>query len=401
MDSKLCVTCRGKSFCGKPYCPILSSLTESKKEEFNLKKEIFGSSPPSIFIGRVNYPEVRAGPALPPFLGNTSIYDLPELWVEIPIEKIVEMRSSLILANLNINVRNTSSKEALLIQEVALYNKPVELEVSFEKIPKPRIILDDFHPPMGPSAPARQLRICSTPKAPAEVEKVYEDREMSAIEAIKYLYEKGIAVSHIQKLLSAGTLGRERRFVPTRWAITAVDDTISKLLVREIKHYNLIDSYQVFVFESSKNLFMVILMPSEWSFEWGEAWYPNTTWNFGNDVLVDIDWEGYKERKTYASTGGCYYSARLAIAEYLRSVKRQASAIVWREIYPGFKTAIGVWFVREMLRKCLSQNCECFEELKDALNYLSNYSKFGVSKWVERSKILGFKRKQARLWDFS
>lgn len=269
----------------------------------------------------------------------------------------------------------------------------------FERPPKPKASFDETLPPFGPSAPAREVRICSTPSPPRAVERVYYDNEITAVEAMHYLYEKGIAVSHIQKLLSAGTLGIDRKLVPTRWAITAVDDTLSKEIIEEVKHYETIDRYRVFALKESKNLFTAILIPSPWSYEWGEAWFPNTTWNRTRKVGVLTDSEGFFGRKSYARLGGCYYAARLATVEYLRRIRRQATAVVWREIYPGFKVPIGVWFVREMLRKMYSGGYEEFDTLDEALQRIASLSALGVERWIKASKVIRQARQRV-LWEF-
>ena len=41
--------------------------------------EIYGSSPPDIFVGRFGYPNVNIGPLVPPELGDTSIMGSPEI----------------------------------------------------------------------------------------------------------------------------------------------------------------------------------------------------------------------------------------------------------------------------------------------------------------------------------
>nr|WP_269140572.1 Nre family DNA repair protein [Archaeoglobus neptunius] len=383
--------------CSLPRCPMLKPMIRAVQVD----TELFGSSPPSIFVGRMNYPNVRVCPALPPVVGDTAIYDTPELWVEMPIGRILKLRNSLILSQLNANVHKPYSREVEVVQELSLYNRPVEVEVSLERRPKPRMSFDELFPPMGPSAPAKEIKIASTPKAPSVVEKVYYDTDLKAMSAVKLLYDRGIAVSHIQKLLSAGSLGINRKLVPTRWAITAVDDAISKLLIEEVKGYETIDEYRVFSLKVEKNLFMAVMLPEVWSFEWGEAWYPNTTWNRGGRVVCITDFEGYWGRKTYASLGGCYYSSRLATAEYLSRIKRQAAVVVWREIYPDFRIPLGVWFVREMLRKMYSRGYEEFDTLDDALNYLRNLSDYGVERWVGRSGLLEDKRRQRKLWEFT
>ncbi len=383
-------------FCSLQRCPLLPAL---RMKVANVR-ELFGSSPPSIFVGRYGYPKVRVCPALPPVTGDTAIYDRPEMWSGLPVEKILEFRYSMVLGQFKADVRDSNSKEAEILQELSLYDMPVEIEVNLAKPPVPRTSFDDVLPPFGPSAPAKSVRICSTPRVPKIVERVYYDTDLRAVEAMKMLYDRGLAVSHIQKLLSAGSLGRERKLVPTRWAITAVDDTISKHLIQDVRQYETIDKYRVFVLKEAKNLFMALLCPSPWSFEWGEAWYPDTTWNRSRKVAVLTDSEGFYGRTSYASLGGCYYSARLATAEYLNHIRRQAAAIVWREIYPGFKVPVGVWFVREMLRKMYSGEGKEFDSVEEALKYLSSISTLGIERWVRTSKLIKSAGRQRTLWEF-
>ncbi len=354
-------------------------------------REFFGSSPPSIFVGRVNYPLVRVCPALPPVVGDTAIYDKPEAWAELPIEKVLEFRHSLVFGSFKMNVRDVRME---LVREIVLHDRPVEIEMVLEKPPRPKTIFDGIAPPMGPSAPASTIRICSSPSVPRIVERVYEDTDLAAVEAVKILYERGIAVSHIQKLLAAGTLGRNRKMVPTRWAITAVDDILSKELVRRIKEFETMDRYRVFALKKSRNLFIALLLPSPWSFEWGEAWYPDTTWNRSKRVVVITDCEGFYGRKNYAKLGGCYYAARLATAEYLVKIGRQATAIVWREIYPGFRIPIGVWFVREMLRKMYNEPYTEFDTLRDAITHVASLSSLGIDGWIEKSGLMRMGRQK-------
>lgn len=387
-----CIECRGRMRCSRKTCPLLPVF----RPQIKVENEVFGSSPPSIFVGRYGYPKVRVCPAVPPVVGDTRPYDTPEMWAEMPIDRILEYRYSMILAQFKADVRYDKLET---IREMCLYDRPVDVEVNLAKPPAARTHFDDILPPFGASAPAKGVKIYSTPSPPKAVEKAYYDTDMKAVEAISYLYEKGIAVSHIQKLLSAGTLGVKRKLVPTRWAITAVDDTLSKKIIEEIKQYETIDKYRIFILKETKNLFMAILCPSPWSYEWGEAWYPDTTWNRTRKVGVLTDSEGFFGRSTYAKLGGCYYSSRLATSEYLRRIKRQATAIVWREIYPGFKVPIGVWFVREMLRKMYSGNYYEFETLEDALSFVSRYSHLGVERWIKASNLVKARR-QRTLWEF-
>ncbi|MET1124658.1 MAG: Nre family DNA repair protein [Archaeoglobaceae archaeon] len=374
-----CIICRGRFSCGRSC--VLNSFNWVYRST-----EVFGSSPPSIFVGRSGYPNVFASPAVPPEVGNTSLYDLPEAWRNVSISEVFRFRSSLVLGRFRVDVRKADSKAAELVQELSLYNKPVDTELILEKPPR-RPVVDEVSAPFGPSAPARYARIVSAPAAPKVVERVYYDRELPATEAIVELYSKGVEVSQIQKLLSAGALGVRRRLVPTRWAITAVDDTISKALIERIKCYEEIDSYRVFVLKKERNTFAAVLVPRCWSYEWGEAWFPNTVWNRSRKVGIVVDAEGYGGRKNYAIMGGCYYAARLAVAEYLNAIRRQATAIVWREIYPGFNTPIGVWFVRESLREMFEGKHFEFDDFSEVLSFLSSHLKM-LDAWLAKSKLL-------------
>ncbi len=380
-----CIQCRGRMMCSLSKCPMLPVL---KVKNLNIR-ELSGPSPPSIFVGRANYPLVRVSPALPLVADDVAIYDMPEAWTDLPVERVLEFRASLVLGNFKVDVR--TPKE--VIQEMSLYNRPVEVEVEFERPPKPKAIFDGVVPPFGPSAPAKDVRICSNPSILRIVEKVYGDTDLPVSEAVSTLYRRGVAVSHIQRLLSAGSLGRRRKLVPTRWAITAVDDMLSKALLEEVKGLETIDKYRVFHLKKSRNLFMALLLPSPWSFEWGEAWYPDTTWNRSRKIAVITDHESFHGRNSYAKLGGCYYASRLATAEYLSRIGRQATAIVWREIYPGFKIAIGVWFVREMLRKMYAERYMEFDTLSEALSYLNSISSLGIARWVEKSGLITGRQK--------
>ncbi|MEM2935509.1 MAG: hypothetical protein QXF32_04010, partial [Candidatus Thermoplasmatota archaeon] len=116
------------------------------------------------------------------------------------------------------------------------------------------------------------------PKVNPKMEKVYYD-EMKAKEAVIWLYNEGIYVSAIQRALSAGLLGLEKRLVPTRWGITAVDDMIGREILEEVKRQRWIDEYRVYFTKSLDNLWVVFMYPSSWQYELIEAWYPNTSWN--------------------------------------------------------------------------------------------------------------------------
>jgi hypothetical protein len=370
---------------------VVEAIVRTRLTDVSINNELGGSSPPSVFVGRYGYPKVSIGPASPPEYGDTAIYDLPESWVKLDLDDILTLRLSLIRGSTWVKINDVNDPTVLRIQEVAISSKPVDMEMTFEKAPKPRVILDEHIPPQGPSGPIKTLRIVGDSKPEKSVEKVYYDVDMRAKDAILMLYKSKIPISTIQKILSVGAMGTGnlRRLVPTRWSITAVDDIISKDLIARIKYYPLINDYLVFIRKHTRNLFIAILIPRKWSFEWSEAWFPGSTWNrAGIGIAIEGDWEGITGRTTYASIGGCYYASRLATTEYLNKLGRQATAILLREIYEGFNLPVGVWFVRENLRRMFKEKPRKFNEIYEALEYISKLTRVPIKTWIRNSYLL-------------
>src|SRR2546421_7810683 len=82
------------------------------------------------------------------------------------------------------------------------------------------------------------------------------------------------------------------------------------------------------------------------------------------------------------------YSARLAVTEYLDTIRRQAGAIMLREIHPGYIMPVGVWNVRESLRVLLRTPFERFDSMDAALNHVSNIFEIPKRGWIETSAFL-------------
>jgi len=64
---------------GEERCAIHVKATTlaAHHKEFDTK-QISGSSPPGVFVGRFGYPKVFVGPMVPPVSGDTEILDTPE-----------------------------------------------------------------------------------------------------------------------------------------------------------------------------------------------------------------------------------------------------------------------------------------------------------------------------------
>jgi len=367
-------------------------------------EDIAGVSPPSVFIGRIGYPYVYAGPLVPPVHEDTALYDLPEQWFGKSIDEIVGFRSLLVRGKHRVHVHKFKEAGKILDQtrDLALAETSVETELNLAKKPRGSITLDDDVQPFGPSALIRDLHVGNA-RFDHRIEKAYYDTDLFATGAVRELYSRGVAVTKIQKAFSVGAFGLEknRRLVPTRWSITAVDDIISKQLVESVKGFAEINEFRVYESVYLDNVFEILMMPAAWSYESMEAWYPGTVWNpNGRNTAIFSDWEGNDGRTTYAQIGGCYYSARLAVCEQLIRERRQATVVVLREARPGYIMPIGVWQVRENVRNAMRQKPFLFKTLADSLKHVSGKLEIPLQRWIRQSELLKRALFQKRITDF-
>ena len=388
--------------CGKAHCPVLSKAELLVKHLPKLSKdEIDGSSPPGAFVGRVGYPKVYLGPLIPPEKGDTRLLDTPELWLGKSIQDIIDFRFSLVRGKSLVEIHEATDPGRYLLDlhDLALSSTSVEVDAKFKKKPRMAVALSEETQPFGPSAMIRELEIVPS-TGEQKLEAVYYDRDLLATDGMVELYQGSVDVSRIQRTLSLGMLGvqKQRKVVPTRWSITAVDDTLSKHLLRSIRHYSPIDKYRVYKYEYLDNWYAAILSPRNWAFEWIEAWFPGTAWNeTGSTPAMMGDHEPFEGRTTYASVGGCYYSTRLAVAEALARMERQASALVLREIRPGYILPVGVWNVRESVRATLKTQTTMFDTFQEALQFACKEFVIKPRVWVRNSHLIREELFQPRL----
>lgn len=390
----LCVLCKGGKFlCGKTRCPLLIRVSFYMKTMPLINGlDVDGVSPPSVFIGRMGYPYVYAGPMVPPLHEDTTIYDIPEMWFGKSMDEIVGFRSMLIRGTHMVHVQQFQEAGKIIEQtrELALAVNPVDVELALTKPPHRSLILDDDVQPFGPSAPVRDLQVGNT-RWDQKIEKAYYDTDLKATDAVRGLYHNDVLVTKIQRAFSVGAFGlkQNRRLVPTRWSITAVDDILSKDLMKKIKAFPEINEYRVYESRYLDNIFEVLMLPQAWSYEAMEAWYPGTIWNpTGNSVVIYSDWEDYEGRTTYAEIGGCYYAARLAVGELLVKERRQATVMVLREAHPGYIMPVGVWQVRENVRNAMKQTPLKFNTLNEALARIASQFQIPLQRWLTESKLL-------------
>lgn len=370
----------------------------SKKLSTNV---IDGASPPSVFVGHKGYPKVRVGPMVPPIHGNTSILDNPEGWTGKSLEEIVNYRMNLIRGILRSDVNDLSNKYIESLQEISMSMNPVESSVTFDKYPL--ISSNIFSPSKDMTIPS-MLTVPVTKflsyqvKADRRIERVYDDSDMKSTDAMLDLYHRGISISQISKLLSMGMVGRKksRRLVPTRWGISATDQSISDRLIAEIKHFSGVDSYMVFAYFHLANRYSVILVPSsEWSFEMAESWFDTN----GN-IAQASDYEGSKGLRHYPKIAGAYFAGRLAAVEYLHRVRRLAAVLILREILPEYVYPLGVWQVREGIRMAMKGRPENFSDFGSSLRFVTIGSSVSIREWVRISRLFHEMNSQKRISDW-
>jgi hypothetical protein len=402
----LCVVCKGsRRLCGKTRCPILIRVNYYLKSVPLMSTEdITGASPPSVFIGRIGYPHVYVGPLLPPVHDDTSIYDLPEQWFGKSIDEIVGFRSMLIRGKHRVHIQkfNEAGKIMEQTRDLALAENSVDTELNLKKKPRGSLFMDDSVQPFGPSAIIRDLHVGNA-RLDHRLEKAHYDTDLRANQAVFELYDRGVMVTKIQKAFSVGAFGikKNRRLVPTRWSITAVDDIVSKNLAETVKTFPEINEYRVYESIYLDNVFEILMIPAAWSYESMEAWYPGTVWNpRGRNTAIYSDYEGNNGRTTYAQIGGCYYSARLAVCEQLIKERRQATVIVLREARPGYIMPIGVWQVRENVRNAVRNVPYKCNTLNEALNRIASRLQIPLKRWIAQSELLKNALFQKKITDY-
>ncbi|MEM0493228.1 MAG: hypothetical protein QXS02_04680, partial [Candidatus Thermoplasmatota archaeon] len=156
-------------------------------------------------IGRLGYPKVSIGPMIPPYTGDTSLIDTPELWLDKSIDEIVDFRSHLVRGMYTIDITDVDSKDRIVefTREIALSKNPVDTEAIFEKKPYGRVVFYDEVQPFGPSAPLQRLNI-DNPRYDHVIERLYYDTDLPAYQAVVDAYKNGVNVSSIQRAFSVG-----------------------------------------------------------------------------------------------------------------------------------------------------------------------------------------------------
>lgn len=381
--------------CGKYNCKEHILATGKIKELSNFT----GSSPPEIFIGKWNYPNVYAGILSPQEQGDTEIFSSQEIWHEkkMPIPEIMKLRTQLIYGRTQTNIKNLfnidfKSRFIQTLQEVAMTQKSISTEFQLKKPIEANKENDSYTPIIKNTALIEKVTLQENPKIDKKIDYLTNDINVKSKTALLELEKVKTPVSTLIKILSAGLLGvkKDRKLVPTRWSITAVDDLLSKEKLKKIKSYPEIQDIKVFTAEYLGNHYEFLLLPEKFSFEVIEI----STCNNG----IWQDYETFFGRKNYAeNVTGAYYSNRLALTEYLELTKRQAQCLVIRQISEEYTQSMGVGILRQISREAFSKPSESFSTLKEALTSIQKRLKLPIEFYTNKSEIIKSYGKQKKL----
>jgi len=221
--------------------------------------------------------------------------------------------------------------------------------------------------------------------------------------------------------------------VPTRWSITATDDTISKEHLKKIRYFQHLNQITLYSGNYLGNYIEALLLPGNFTFEAIESWQQGSTYsadepsnkNLSPRVCpnqiesncegtseasyplppqkfsISADYENFNGRKTYASnvTGG-YYAMRLPLTEHLLKIQRQASVLMFREIRPEYYAPLGVGIVRETAKRTFQSKPKHFDTIPEALQDISTRIQTPINTIKEKSWLLDNYGKQKTLLDF-
>jgi len=368
------------------------------------------TSPPSVFIGsKLRYPAVNVG-ILSPIESdeNAWVYDNAKYWADnnFSIKNVVNLRENLLNSRFRGSVTDSRSGKNRFIeiaQQIALGSRPVDVEIELKRNVSFNFRKDRVSVPQGLKGELKKARITGNVKIERKVDKVIND-ELKASKGIEYLYKNKFSEYVLSKILSVGVLGlkKDKKLVPTRWSITATDDMIGKKLIEKIKTYRWIENYELFFGEFMGNCYIVMFLPNVWSYELFELYLPGSSWNPGSKMKASTDFESYGGRRSYASnTAGGYYASRLPILEYLEKERKQASVLVVRLELPSYWASLGVWVVRESVRKALKNKKLEFDDLRELIEGSEKIGmiKFGYDpkKVLKTSRLLEQVKTQTNL----
>ncbi len=399
--------------CGLGNCPLLDEV-RTKVRPLDLSGSLMeGPSPPSVFVGSSGYPKLTIGPLASPIpLPMPERLEKPYFLYDRTISDVYSIRSSLVRGRYKVDVKMAGGgrgggseplyrienrlpirgrKILTSVQELALSARSLDTEMRLTKDLKRSfpVSVDAISMPMGPAVDLRSVELIGNPRVPVPVEKGASDTDAKASTLVGELYREGIPPDHLVRLLSVGMLGegKRRKIVPTRWSITAVDDMLSLQKREKVMELPELDRFLLYSGSRFGNNFLIALFPPPFRFEMMEQWQKGSLWGAGSIV---IDKEGPMGRKDYASgITGAYYAARLSVLEHLETMGRCGGASVIRWITDEYWAPLGVWVIRETVRRSLMEDPLEFQDMRDLIKGVD--AKCGMKGWREKTVHLSGK----------
>tara|TARA_Y100000310_G_scaffold330571_1_gene402461 strand:- start:1386 stop:2609 length:1224 start_codon:yes stop_codon:yes gene_type:complete len=402
--SVYCQAALNGKLCDNKDCTICTRAKSLFKVKDLLKSEDFFGTSPNVFVGHHGYPNLNVGILSPPEPKEDAwLLDAQKHWAktDTKIPQIIDYRTQLLNSRFKVQVKQ-QNKFLELSKEIGMASKPVDVEINLNKKPRFRIQTDSIVKPMGPAASLKKATLTENPKIDQKVDKVVDDIDLKAKDAINYLYKNNMDEQFLTRLLTIGNLGvkASRKLVPTRWGITATDTTIGNNIITDIKKFPEMD-YQVFQGNYLGNYFIILCLPEVYSYELFEmlSHPPN-----GNPRYT-TDYEPFEGRKKYAEqTAGGFYATRLAIAEQLKARKRQASVLALRFITDEYEVPLGVFVVREATRKAMNNPPLKFATKELMLTYVTLIARkrfnIKLDYLLQRSLLLNTIKQQTKLKQF-
>ena len=371
--SKPCTALQNGKLCDNPSCTPCTRAKSLFKVKDLLKSEDFEGSAPGMFVGHYGYPYLNVGFLSPPEIKEDAwLHDAPKYWANhnYQIPNIVDLRTQLINSRFKAQVKG-SNKFLDIGQEVGMASKPVDMEINLNKKPTFRIQTDAVNKVMGPNASLKQAKLTQNPSIHTKVDKVVDDTDLKATEAITYLYKHNFDENFLTGLLSIGDLGlkHNRKLVPTKWSITATDGMLGTHLLKEVKDFKFID-YKAYVGDYLGNYFLILTFPEIYQYELFEMFAGS------HPLHCTTDFEPYEGRKSYVEqTAGGFYATRIAVLEQLKKEKRQGSVLVLRFITEDYGIPLGVFVVREAVRKTMANKPITFTNKELLITYAKHLAK--------------------------
>jgi len=403
-----CSICKGgKLLCGKKFCPIVQRLNFWKSTIENVKDSFFGTTPPSVFVGRFGYPRVNVGILSPPMeIENAEKLDFPEVWYQeqSTIRDILDYRSEMIHSRTSYDVKRPKGNLLETMQELSMAKEAADIEVWLKSKPKFKFSVNNFSPPIGNPAVIKEAKIAENVKVPRKVDEIVSDTDLKAEDATNLLYTHKVQISKIEKIFSVGLLGLpfQRKLVPTRWSWTAVHNIIGENLRKKIINYPELSEFRLFHAEYIGNHFEILLLPGAYQYELIEIKHPKSVWNpYGKYPAIYSDYENQWGRKTYAKNcGGAWYAAKIGVLQCLEDIKRQAAVLIIREVLPSYYAPLGVWVIENTVKDAMEKDYENFNTLDEASKKINERLVITLKKCISKSQLLKVYSSQKRIKEF-